>query len=264
MADNNSGQDSPLSQSSPWATAGGEPMQPAQTTAAQPAPTGQQASGIQPDAAYSPPASPATGYTYPAESGQTTEAGDPSDQSAYRVPDDPNAPPMTEALAALLGALHGGAKWFLWIAGLTAVNTLADMFGTNWRFIFGLGITQLFDGLGSELARQGAGWIRPAAWVLDGVVIGIYLLLGLQAGKGQVWAFIVGLVLFGLDMLLSLAFQDWVSVIAHIFAMFFIFQGMRAALEFARAARQPAMAYQPAPQQSAPTEPPGTPPPSQW
>src|ERR1700740_1421511 len=41
--------------------------------------------------------------------------------------------------------VKGGASWFLWIAGLSIVNSIIGMAGGGGDFIVGLGVTQVGD-----------------------------------------------------------------------------------------------------------------------
>jgi hypothetical protein len=43
--------------------------------------------------------------------------------------------------------VKAGASWFLWVAGLSMVNSVLSLSGTGFRFIFGLGIAQIVDAL---------------------------------------------------------------------------------------------------------------------
>src|SRR5689334_876870 len=43
--------------------------------------------------------------------------------------------------------LLSGANWFNWIAGLSMVNTLIAISGSNWNFLAGLGSTQIVTGI---------------------------------------------------------------------------------------------------------------------
>jgi hypothetical protein len=87
-----------------------------------------------------------------------------------------------------------GADWFFWIAGLSLVNSLIILFGGNTNFIVGLGITQIFDGIGLEIAKE-AGMIGILiALALDVIATGIFVMFGVFARKGHDWAFIVGMI----------------------------------------------------------------------
>lgn len=127
----------------------------------------------------------------------------------------------TRADPALASHLKSGASWFYWIAGLSLINSIAAFAGANFRFIFGLGITQVLDALGTEIGRGG-----PAiALVLDLVAAGIFVLFGVFAHKMHSWAFIVGMLCFAADTVLVLIFADWLSVGVHVLVLFFLFRG---------------------------------------
>lgn len=126
--------------------------------------------------------------------------------------------------AATLAQLKSGASWFYWVAGLSLVNSVVAFTGSDWRFILGLGITQIFDALGNEIATAG----KIVALVLDLIAAGIFVLFGVFANKGHLWAFITGMVLFALDGLIFLLAQDWVGVGFHVFVLYCLFRGVQA------------------------------------
>lgn len=95
------------------------------------------------------------------------------------------------------------------------VNTIAAVSGTSWRFILGLGITQVAD----AIAQQGGGLGTAAAIVIDAIAIGFFVLMGKLAGDAKKWAFILGMVAFGLDGLLSLLAKDFISLAFRIRAV---------------------------------------------
>lgn len=125
---------------------------------------------------------------------------------------------------ATVAQLKSGASWFYWIAALSLVNSIAAFTGSDWRFIIGLGITQIFDAIGQEIASAG----KIVALVLDLVVAGVFVLFGVFANKGHLWAFIVGMVLFALDGLIFLLAQDWIGVGFHVFVLYCLFRGVQA------------------------------------
>ena len=67
--------------------------------------------------------------------------------------------------------------------------------------------------------------LRVLGLGLDVVVVGVFVLFGWLAGKKRGWAFVVGMVLYGLDGLLFLLLQDWLSAGFHAFALFGIWGG---------------------------------------
>jgi hypothetical protein len=134
-----------------------------------------------------------------------------------------------EAGATLLERQRrNGALWFYWIAGLSLVNTVAALVHQSWRFILGLGITQLADSLA---ARSGHGHVVVA--VVDVLVIGGFALIGRFAQRGHVWAFVAGGIFYALDGLLFLAERDWVAVGFHVFVLVMIARGFDAARRLA-------------------------------
>lgn len=126
-----------------------------------------------------------------------------------------------------------GGDWFFWIAGFSLINSLLGILGTGIHFVIGLGLTELFDGIGSHSGAAGKG----AAFGLDLLAAGFYVLLGFFARKGARWAFLVGMIFYALDGVLLVFVKDWLSVAFHAYALYRMFQGFQAAgqLSFLRA-----------------------------
>jgi len=135
----------------------------------------------------------------------------PANASGSRAPD-----------AATIARIRSAGSWFYWIAGLSLVNTIIAFSGSSWRFLFGLGLTQLFD--------QGLGGTSAASLLLSVIVVGFCAVLGVFANRGHLWAFIVGMVLFALDGVIFLIGQAWLGVGFHVLVLFFLFRGLQACL----------------------------------
>lgn len=118
---------------------------------------------------------------------------------------------------------RSGAQWFFWIAGLSLINTIVLFTGGNWAFIAGLGITQVIDNIAQSLANA-----RYIALIIDLVITGIFILFGVYALKRSGLAFIFGMILYGLDGLIFLVVQDWLSIAFHVFVLYFIYAGYKA------------------------------------
>lgn len=141
--------------------------------------------------------------------------------------------PATAELEELDKRIRNGASWFYWIAGLSVVNSVAAMFGSNVGFVLGLSITQIIDAL-----VQGAGGAaRAVALVIDLLAAGVFVLFGVFAYKRHNWAFIVGLVLYGLDTILTALAQVWFSLAFHAWALLSLGIGLKANLRHRQLSR---------------------------
>lgn len=121
-----------------------------------------------------------------------------------------------------------GANWFFWIAVLSLINSVILLSSGQWSFLAGLGITQIIDALATQISAAGGSGATIIALIMDITVAGFFVFFGLMARKRQGWAFIVGMVLYGLDGLLFLLAQSWLSIAFHLFALYGIYQGLRA------------------------------------
>lgn len=121
-------------------------------------------------------------------------------------------------------ALKSGAGWFYWIAGFSLVNSVVLFCGGDISFVVGLGITMLADVVGGELG----GMAVILAAVFNVIVAGVFVVFGLYGRKGRRWAFLVGMILYGLDGLLLLAAGDYFAAGFHGFALFGIYGGLKA------------------------------------
>ena len=134
----------------------------------------------------------------------------------------PTPSPTPNLIAA--ARVVNGAKWFYWIAGLSVVNSLVVVFGGNFHFVLGLGITSVVD----ELAKRAGSAGTVLDFVINGFVAGVFVVFGTFAVKRQKWAFYAGMALYVLDGLLLLMDQDILSVGFHAYALFYIYRGLAA------------------------------------
>ena len=133
--------------------------------------------------------------------------------------------------AELTQSFKSGANWFYWIAGLTMITSLIAFFGGGIRFLISLGSTQIIDGIADALSAEVGGAAKVVALVLDIIVAGAFVLFGYLAGQKYLWAYAIGMVVFLIDGLLALMFQDWIGVLAHGFVLFWLFRGFLAGRE---------------------------------
>lgn len=126
----------------------------------------------------------------------------------------PAMPADVEELAQRVPGFLSGARWFWWIAGLSAVNVALHLGHADVNFILGLAFTLVAHALFA--AHVGI------ALVVDALFIGGFWLIGRQAQKGQTWAFVVGGLIYLCDGLLYLKFEAWLAVAFHAYALFSI------------------------------------------
>ena len=119
--------------------------------------------------------------------------------------------------------VRNGAGWFMWIAGLSILNSVLTMSGTNFHFIFGLGITEIVDAVGRESGTTGS----TLGLIVNVFIAGLFLLFWHFARQGQKWAFLVGMALYLVDGLILLPFKDILGVAFHAYALFRIYSGMQ-------------------------------------
>ena len=133
----------------------------------------------------------------------------------------------TNAVSVLMAQQQSGARWFWWIAGLSLVNTAMFLSGSDMSFLFGLGTTSLIDALAKEL---GGGTVvaKIIAVVIDVIIAGVYFVFGMLAKNRHNWAYIVGMVFYALDALLCLGLQLMLMAGVHLFALWCIFNGLKA------------------------------------
>ncbi len=137
--------------------------------------------------------------------------------------------PIAQGSTQLEAKAKSGASWFYWIAGLSLINSAITLFGSDWGFIAGLGITQVVDAVVGEAAPD-ATWI---AFIPNLIIAGLCVWVGYLAHRsGKV--FLTGMILYGLDSLLFLMVQDWIGVGFHALVLYFLFTGFRARQELDR------------------------------
>ena len=138
-------------------------------------------------------------------------------------PASPPSAPSSAAHPALERQRRSGGQWFYWIAALSLINAVLAFSGQHWRFILGLGVTQLVQ----EMAASGSG--GTIGGLVGVALIVVFAVLGQRAVVGHRWAFVLGMILFGLDGLLFVLIQDWIGVGFHAFALVMIGRGYTAA-----------------------------------
>ncbi len=141
---------------------------------------------------------------------------------------------QAEALRKQVGSC---ASWFFWIAALTGINSAMLLTGSDTSFFMGLTVAQLADVIAGGAGSMG----KIVAGIFDAACIGFFVLLGLKARKGQRWAFIVGLILYGMDTLISLIAPHAISIALHAWALLMMGMGLKHAGNLAAAEAEAAL-----------------------
>ncbi len=141
------------------------------------------------------------------------------------LPGQPPGAPVVDA--ELTARFTRGASWFYWLAGLSLVNCAIGWFGGNTRFLFGLGVTEFVNGV---VAGLNAG--TPVAAFIDVLICATFVAFGVMTLKQKSKPiYMLGMVVYGLDLLLCLAFGDWIFVLFHGWVIFQLFRGYQALLQ---------------------------------
>jgi hypothetical protein len=135
------------------------------------------------------------------------------------------------ANAILQRRMKSGASNFYFIGVLSVINSFVAAFGGGVTFVVGLALTQFVDQLAIIVGQASPDIAFPAkiiGLVLSILISGVMALFGFFAGKGQKWAFLTGMIIYGLDALIMLSFLDWLAFAFHLFFLWGLFTGWQA------------------------------------
>ena len=159
-----------------------------------------------------------------------------SELGLNQPPASPGTPPAISsadagtvlALANLNRRVRSGAGWFYLIGAVSVVNSIVVLTGYNWRFVFGLGITDIIAAFSGTLGPAG----MAVSITLDLLVLGLFLMFGFFAARRHVWSFVAGIFCYAVDSgLLLLLHADMLNLIVHGIALVFMIQGLVAAVK---------------------------------
>jgi len=136
----------------------------------------------------------------------------------------PVNPAAAEQKLKLQSRMRAGAGWLMAVAIFSVLNSVLLMFDAKLHFIVGLGITHIADGVGKVGGTAGG----LAGLVITLIAAGAFLLFWKFAREGQPWAFLIGMILYGLDGLILLGFGLWLDLTFQAFAIFNMYKGLEA------------------------------------
>lgn len=121
--------------------------------------------------------------------------------------------------------MRRGADWFYWIASLGVINTLLVTYGGLADTLFGLGATRAVD---QAFKQNVLDPVDPIGLLPNFGIAAVFALFGYFARKGNDRAFVIGMFLYILDAMITIAFRDLFAFSFHLVALFFIFKGLLA------------------------------------
>jgi hypothetical protein len=135
-----------------------------------------------------------------------------------------NSGVLSQQILVAQTRMRTGANWFIIIGALSVVNTLISVSGGRMRFIFGLGVTEYAD----AILRHSGSLNQTLPLVVSILFGGFIALFGFFGRKEQSWAFYAGMGFYICDGLLLLPAGAYLDAAFHVWALFRIFQGLRA------------------------------------
>jgi hypothetical protein len=113
------------------------------------------------------------------------------------------------------------ASWFLWLAGLSMVNSVLAASGAGLQFIFGLGLTEIVD----AYAHNAGSTATVLNLIVNAFIAGIFVLFWFLGKQGHKWAFLVGMGLYVIDGLILLPYHAFLDAAFHLWVLYRLYQG---------------------------------------
>jgi len=113
-------------------------------------------------------------------------------------------------------------NWFLAIGLISILNTFLIAGKLGFVFIFGLGYTQFVDGIFMSPI-----FVRFQIWgiSLSILMACFFILLWYYAKAKENWAYILGIVLYFLDIYIFIIAKDWKNILFHLIAVILLILG---------------------------------------
>lgn len=128
--------------------------------------------------------------------------------------------------AQLFSNFKSGVSWFFWLAAISVVNLIIRFTNpeSTIRFAIGFSISKYLEE--KPLALFGSIAPKTVALILSVVLIGVVVLLGFLARGRNKTAYIVGMVLYALDIIPAVMIGDLYAVIFHVIVIGFLVWGL--------------------------------------
>lgn len=134
--------------------------------------------------------------------------------------------------AAVAAHIVRSANWFYWIAGLSLVNVVTGMFGGNWKFAIGLGMSEALSAIANEIKTSGGSTnVMAVLYAASLCITAFFAACGWFARRPSSVAFIIGMAAFALDTIIFVLVSDWIGVAFHGLALYYLWRGLSITLQ---------------------------------
>lgn len=128
-------------------------------------------------------------------------------------------------LDSYLQQIHRGANWFYWMVGLSLVNAVLVTAKADLHFILGLAYSDFASALLTYAEGSQLTVIFGAVALL--FIILLFLFIGKKSHQPSKGFYLAGIILYGIDGLIYLAFEDYLSAIFHIYVIYNLWMGYK-------------------------------------
>jgi len=126
--------------------------------------------------------------------------------------------------ASLEQNARNGSTYFFWIAFFSVFNKVMDLLSTKRSFVFGLGAPQYVERV---LATPNPTLI----WSITIALAFIFLVFGIFARRESIPVYILGIIFYVADMVLSLLSGDIVGALVHVVFTVLLVMGLIATMK---------------------------------
>lgn len=151
--------------------------------------------------------------------------------------EDIHEPEIVYQKLSLDKRVRSRVSWFFLIAGLSLVNSLFTLMGSEYTFVGGLGLTQFVDGFArgfSESLVQLQTAIRITGFIIDLLILGVFVLIGYLGLKRKLAAVITGMALYVADAMILIFFREYYSAVIHFLVLVVLCSGLKSLAELNR------------------------------
>lgn len=121
--------------------------------------------------------------------------------------------------------MHLGANWFFWVAIASAAHSLIVYYFAIGGMSFGLGMNHYVDSKITFASLDGPNVLGLLVNLCIALVVAGF---GYLAWRGSDVAFIVGMFLYVVDLVVALGYREFWGASIHLLVLFFMFKGLLA------------------------------------